>query len=77
MLIVHVRFYASLRDHFEAPVRELRVSDSTTVEKLVSQEIPTALRGGLRYAVNDCFVGADRVLRDGDVVDLLPPFGGG
>ena len=35
------------------------------------------LAGGLRFAVNERFSSADTALREGDVVALLPPVGGG
>jgi molybdopterin converting factor small subunit len=45
--------------------------------QVVDGVVPPRLRDGLRCAVNEEFVEMERVLQDGDIVDLLPPFGGG
>ena len=77
MLSVRVRFYASLREHFGQTEREVTVDEGALVSDVVNQLAPEALRGGLQCAVNDSFVHGDTRLHQGDILDLLPPFGGG
>jgi len=77
MPTVHLRFYASLREHFERPALMQVFELGASVGQVVDDVVPHRLRNGLRCAVNEDFVEMNRVLQDGDIVDLLPPFGGG
>lgn len=77
MLQVNVRFYAMLREHHSIPEQQVNMPDGSSVQDVVAACAPEGLRSGLRCAVNERFVTMEHVLESGDVVDLLPPFGGG
>ena len=77
---VRVLFFGVLRDVVGAPERALEVAAGATAGEVL--EICRAgAEGGvwrsLAVAVNQEYVGRDRVLGEGDEVALLPPVSGG
>ena len=57
----------------------LVVVDRPTVAAVVEAVEKTGLRidASVRFALNTDYAGAEAVVRDGDVVSLIPPVGGG
>ena len=79
---VIVRYHALLRERTGRAEEPCALPAGATVAAVLARfagRYPTlaGLGPSLRAAVNDEFAAPDALLRDGDIVDLLPPFGGG
>ena len=74
-----VRYFARLREIRGAPQEEMELSAPMSVGALYA-DIFSAQAGALipvMYAVNQAYVAADHLLKDGDEVAFIPPLGGG
>jgi len=81
-MIITLRYHALLREktglaqeHFELPSGALAAE--ALARFFTKYPSLTGLDKSLHLAVNDEFVGRGEMLREGDKLDLLPPFGGG
>jgi molybdopterin synthase sulfur carrier subunit len=79
---IEVLYFARLRETVGTGAEVLEVDEGDTVDRVVSrlrarQEWQAVASLPLSFAVNEVVVSGDRVLRDGDVVALLPPVSGG
>ena len=77
---VRLRYFASIREALGRREETLTVADAATVETvwqaLVEQQ-PALRVQRYRPAVNQEYVGADAILKDGDEVVFIPPVSGG
>ena len=81
-MIVHLRFFASLRERLKASAAEHRLADGATVADLwaaLCRERPDleCLSGSISFAVNREYVERQHRLHEGDEVALIPPVSGG
>jgi molybdopterin converting factor subunit 1 len=82
-MTVVILYFAALRELLGITEEKLAVAPGTlTVEALAEQlaERHPKLRphlGSVRFAVNEAFVKATALVRDGDTVALIPPVSGG
>lgn len=81
-MIVTLRYHALLREKTGKTEEALDLPPGAAVgdalKRFAAKYAALApLLPSLQVAVNDEFAARDGKLRDGDVVDLLPPFGGG
>jgi len=72
---ITIKLFATLRD-FGPDIQEMSVSENSTIEKVVKslnlpEEIP------LLTIVNGVHTDSKEVLKEGDVLALFPPVGGG
>jgi sulfur-carrier protein len=72
---ITVKLFATLRD-FGPKIQEMSVSENSTIEKAVKslnlpEEIP------LLTIVNGVHTDPEEMLKEGDVLALFPPVGGG
>jgi molybdopterin converting factor small subunit len=79
---VDVLFFAQLKEAVGSDVRTISLDDGATVHDLVATlrslpEWDPVASLPLSFAVNECIVGGDHALRDGDRVALLTPISGG
>jgi MoaE-MoaD fusion protein len=79
---VRVLFFAVVRERLGRDEEELELpatADVTAAWGELERRHPelAALRPAVKMAVNEEFVGDDRVLADGDVIALIPPVAGG
>src|SRR5262245_51121116 len=79
---IQVLYFAVFRERLGRSEQTLTLADGATVgdaiAALAEQHAPiAALRDRFRVAVNQDFVGDDRVLRDRDELALIPPVAGG
>ena len=78
---VTVKLFAVFRDVLGQPELVMDVSDGTTVSGLFDQMLhdktEAALRESTMFAVNETYVTAETVLKDGDRVAFIPPVSGG
>lgn len=76
-----VRFFASLRERFGENELRLELNDSASLSDLLARLLEPSERERVMVAVNNKLVPdaqrADLLLRDGDVVDIMPPASGG
>jgi MoaD family protein len=82
MLRVNVRYHALLRETTAREGEFFELQPGGAVAELLKEferRYPAASRllPALKVAVNEEIAGRDAALRDGDNVDLFPPFGGG
>lgn len=82
MITVHIRLFAGLHQLIGEREIELRLPDGATVEQLrttLGEQYPVvvALLPTLVCAIDEDYVDAGHVLRDGDHVALIPPVSGG
>jgi len=80
--MVHVRFFASVREKLRRSELTVDVAGGATVRDLLDQlcrEYPPLadVRQALRVAVNQEYVETDHRLADDDEVALIPPVSGG
>ncbi len=81
-MTVRVTAFARIREIVGAAELERSLPDGATADDLY-RSLATAypelrrLRASTRFARGGAFVKGSAVLRDGDEVALLPPFGGG
>ena len=80
--MVHVRFFASVREKLRRSELTVDVVGGATVRDLLDQlcrEYPPLadVRQALRVAVNQEYVETDHRLADDDEVALIPPVSGG
>jgi molybdopterin converting factor subunit 1 len=81
-MIVHLRFFASLRERLQASEAERTLADGATVADLwadLCRDRPelACLSGSVSFAVNREYVERDHRLADDDEVALIPPVSGG
>ena len=74
--------HAFLREKLGRDSETLELKDAATLKDavgLLTAQYPqlAPLWPRVKYAVNDEFADLQTVLREGDRIDLLPPFGGG
>jgi len=72
---ITVKLFATLRD-FGPKIQEMSVSENSTIEKAIKslnlpEEIP------LLTIVNGVHTDPEEMLKEGDVLALFPPVGGG
>ncbi len=75
---ITLRLYGNLRRYAEArrETSELEVAQGTTIRELLeSRGVPE--NGWWMAAVNDQVVDAETALREGDLVEVFDPVGGG
>jgi molybdopterin synthase catalytic subunit len=82
MPTVHIRLFAGLRDLIGERDIEIQVPEGATVANLCdrlgeSYPLVEAFLPTLVCAVGEEYVAADHLLREGDVVALIPPVSGG
>ena len=75
---VSVRLFGPLAESASTSSLEVDV-DRPTVGAVVEAVGKTGLRidSSVKFALNTEYAGAEAVVRDGDVVSLIPPVGGG
>ena len=78
---IRVVAFARLREVLGAS-RQIALADGATVRELWAALVESeprlqGLDGGLRFACNERLCDTGQVLREGDEVALLPPYGGG
>jgi len=81
-MIVHLRFFASLRERLKMSAAERTLADGATVAELwnaLCRERPDLepLSASVTFAVNREYVERTHRLADGDEVALIPPVSGG
>ncbi len=79
MPTVTVLHFAVLRERRGVRQEAQEVEAGTTVVQLYDRLFPAGpqVRLPVGYAVNQCYVGAEHELLDGDEVAFIPPVGGG
>lgn len=75
---VSVRLFGPLAESASTSSLVVEV-ERPTVGAVAEAVAKTGLRidGSVRFALNTDYAGAEEVVRDGDVVSLIPPVGGG
>jgi sulfur-carrier protein len=75
---VSVRLFGPLAESASTSSLDV-VVDRPTVGAVVEAVAKTGLRidPSVKFAVNTDYAGAEAVVREGDVVSLIPPVGGG
>lgn len=75
---VSVRLFGPLAEAASTSALDVEV-DPPTVGGVVEAVAKTGLRidRSVRFALNTDYAGAEAVVREGDVVSLIPPVGGG
>ena len=81
-MIVHLRFFASLRERLKIDAAQRMLIDGATVGDLwaaLCRERPDLepLGDSMSFAVNREYVEREHRLADGDEVALIPPVSGG
>ena len=81
-MIVHLRFFASLRERLRTSEAERTVPDGCTVGEAwdaLCREHPeiACLGASISFAVNREYVDRAHCLADGDELALIPPVSGG
>lgn len=81
-MIVHLRFFASLRERVRRSEADWTLDDGATVEQLwtaLCAAFPdlTVLGGSVSFAVNREYVDRSHRLSNEDEVALIPPVSGG
>ena len=79
-MIVTVRLFGPLAEQAGKPRLEVSVTEATVVAVLAAVAVAApALRldRSVRAAVNTDYAWAEAPLREGDIVSLIPPVGGG
>lgn len=76
---VTVRYFAALREQKGSDEETVGVTTATDVASLFATLFQGSPLAGLPvlFAVNQAYVSADTLLRDGDEVAFIPPLGGG
>jgi molybdopterin synthase sulfur carrier subunit len=82
-MAITVRYFARLRDAVgrREDVLDADVGTAEALARTLAQRSPDAADAlthpSVRFAVNGVVAGRDAAVKDGDTVDLLPPFSGG
>ncbi len=81
-MIVHLRFFASLRERMRCGEADRQLPEGATVGELwdaLRADHPRLeeLGGSVTFAVNREYVTRDHVLASGDEIALIPPVSGG
>ncbi len=81
-MIIHLRFFASLRERLRCSEAQQSLPDGATINDLWSAlctEHPelAELKPSICFAVNREYVDRDHQLSDNDEVALIPPVSGG
>ena len=82
MLQIKVRYYHRLRDMISKQDEVLYVDPGATAADLLTRVIAShpavaQMRGSILFARNSAYISEEDRLRDGDIVDLMPPVSGG
>ena len=73
---VHILYFASLREERGLDQETHTLTTAITISDLFVQ-IFSRPPEGMRFAVNQLYVSAETMLKDGDEVAFIPPLGGG
>ena len=81
-MLVHVRYFASVRERLRRGEEEVRVAAEATIADLwgeLQRAHPALAEVGasLRFAVNQEYVDREHRLAEGDEVAVIPPVSGG
>ncbi len=84
-MAIRLRYFARVRDVMGAAEEAVEpgpgVRDGAALTEWLARRTPDAAdvlaHPSLRLAVNGVVAGRDAAVRDGDEIDLLPPFSGG
>jgi len=79
---INVHYHAVLREQFGTAHETIAVPAHATVNDLMrviseKHSVLAQFRASIQVALNEEIVKTDVGLKEGDNVDLLPPFGGG
>lgn len=76
---VSILYFAGARDAVGKgeETLELEPSSIESLSELLSSRYPGLTLVGVRFAVNEEFVGKDHLLSPGDVIAVIPPVSGG
>lgn len=79
---IQMRYYSILRDITRTPAEDYDLDDGATIGDSVTRAIArhpllANHRGAMLIARNSQYCAQGELLKDGDVVDLMPPVSGG
>lgn len=76
-MTVRVLFFAMLRETMGKSEDEVTVTSGETVEMFTKRILGEAQQSHFLFAVNQCYVTADYLVKDGDEIACIPPLAGG
>ena len=78
-LQIRVRFFGYTAERAGCAGRDLEIRNATVagVADAIRQEFPGVLDDSIRFAVGTEYADDGTPVREGDIVSLLPPVGGG
>jgi molybdopterin converting factor subunit 1 len=80
MKLLHIEYYAALREARGVSKESLQLDDNTPAELYERLRDTHGLRlhrGQLRVVINEAFASWDTLLQDGDTIVFIPPVAGG
>ena len=77
-MAITVYFFGSLVDITGQPAKDFNgFADTDSLNRNIQNEYPALVSAKYFMAVNRQMINTNRVLMDGDIVALMPPFSGG
>jgi len=76
-VIVHVRLFGHLAERGKEISVNVDTATAGAVLAAVARDHPSLKLAGVKVAVNDDYATTNTTVKNGDVVSLLPPVGGG
>lgn len=75
--VVNVTYFGAAAEIAGKPTEEYLADDTLSLRKQVEDRYPMMKQISFRLALNKTLLNNDTILKDNDIVAILPPFSGG
>ena len=75
--MIHVHMFASYREQFGFSNLDIELPPNGVIADLLKDKQLAGLPNNALFAVNQTFSGRETLIKDGDIVAIMPPVSGG
>lgn len=75
--MIHVHMFASYREQFGFSSLDIELPPNRVIADLLKDKRLAGLPNNALFAVNQTFSGRETLIKDGDIIAIMPPVSGG